>query len=164
MVWYLFSNDKYNTIVMDKYELRILTITGLLLVFFLISVLYAVNRYATDLPECIPYDESFTHPGIKKLDDSLYQVFINAQMWSFEPNEMFFPVGSEVDFYLSSKDVVHGFHIAEKGLNMMAVPGGINKMTTKFTEPGVYNIVCHEYCGSGHQHMHAEIVVNYPKF
>lgn len=147
---------------MDKYEIRILTLTGLLLVFFLIAVLHAVNEYSTDLPECIPYDESFTKPGIKKLDDSLYQVFVNAQMWTFEPDIMYFPVGSEVDFYLSSKDVVHGFHIAEKGINMMAVPGGINKTTTKFTKPGVYNIVCHEYCGSGHQHMRAEIIVNYP--
>ncbi len=147
---------------MDKYELRILTLTGLVLLFFLVAVLHAVNEYATDLPECIPYNESFTKPGIKKLDDSLYQVFINAQMWSFEPSEMYFPVGSEVDFYLSSKDVVHGFHIAEKGINMMAVPGGINKTTTKFTEPGIYNIVCHEYCGSGHQHMMAEIIINFP--
>jgi len=147
---------------MDKYEIRILTLTGLLLMLFLISVLYAVNEHATDLPECIPYDESFTNPGIKQLDDDLYQVFINAQMWSFEPSEMYFPVGSEVDFYLSSTDVVHGFHIAEKGINMMAVPGGINKMTAKFTKPGVYNIVCHEYCGSGHQHMRGEIIVNYP--
>lgn len=147
---------------MDKYEIKILTLTGLLLVFFLIAVLHAVNKYATDLPECIPYDAAFTVPGIKKLDDKMYQVFINAQMWSFEPDELYFPVGSEVDFYLSSKDVVHGFHIAEKGINMMAVPGGINKMTATFTKPGIYNIVCHEYCGSGHQHMRGEIIVNYP--
>lgn len=147
---------------MDRYEIRILTLTGLLLVFFLIAVLHAVNKYATDLPKCIPYDAAFTVPGVKKLDDNLYQVFINAQMWSFEPDELYFPVGSEVDFYLSSKDVVHGFHIAEKGINMMAVPGGINKMTATFNKPGIYNIVCHEYCGSGHQHMRGEIIVNYP--
>ena len=147
---------------MDKYELRIIILTGLMLLIFLISVLHAIDEYATDVPECIPYDESFTEPGVKQIDENLYQVFVNAQMWSFEPAEMYFPVGSEVDFYLSSKDVVHGFHIAEKGINMMAVPGGINKTTAKFTEPGVYNIVCHEYCGSGHQHMMAEIIVNHP--
>ena len=136
--------------------------TGMVLLVFLIAVVYGISKYATDVPECIPYDESFTEPGIKQIDDKLYQVFVNAQMWSFEPAEMRFPVGSEVDFYLSSKDVVHGFHIVEKGINMMAVPGGINKTTTTFTEPGVYSIVCHEYCGSGHQHMMAEIIVNYP--
>lgn len=148
---------------MDKYELRILAWTAILLTIFLVSVMRASSKYATDLPECIPYDASFTKPGIKKIDDKVYQVFANAQMWSYEPSEMYFPVGSEVDFYLSSKDVVHGFHIAEKGINMMAVPGGINKTSVKFDKPGVYQIVCHEYCGSGHQHMRAEIIVNYPK-
>jgi len=147
---------------MDKYEIRILVLTGLLLTIFLIVVIRAVDEFATDLPECIPYDESFTKPGIKKIDDKLYQVYVNARMWNFEPDEMFFPVGSTVDFYLSSNDVVHGFHIAEKGINMMAVPGGINKMTATFNKPGVYDIVCHEYCGSGHQHMRGEIIVNYP--
>ena len=71
---------------MDKYELRILIITGITLIVFLVSILHAVGKYATDVPECIPYDESFTKPGIKQIDDDLYQVFINAQMWSFEPS------------------------------------------------------------------------------
>ena len=132
---------------MDKYELKILLWTGILLVVFLVSILRGVAKYATDIPECIPYDEAFTKPGITELDDNTYQVFMLAQMWSFEPSEIFLPTGSEVDFYLTSKDVVHGFLINEKGINMMAVPGGINKTTVKFDEPGVYPIVCHEYCG-----------------
>lgn len=147
---------------MDKYEIRVLVITGVLLASLLTIVLYSVKKYSTDIPECIPYNSSFTNPGVKELDEGLYQVFVRAQMWSFEPAEMYFPVGAEVDFYLSSKDVVHGFHISKKGINMMAVPGGINKTTAVFNEPGVYNVVCHEYCGSGHQHMMAEIIVNHP--
>jgi len=47
-------------------------------------------------------------------------------------------------------------------VNMMAVYGGVNKTTVKFDKPGVYPIVCHEYCGSGHQHMKADVIVNYP--
>jgi cytochrome c oxidase subunit II len=26
----------------------------------------------------------------------------------------------------------------------------------------VYKIICHEYCGVGHQNMQAEVIVNYP--
>ena len=148
---------------MDKYELRVMGWTGILLVIFLVAVLRGVDVYATDVPECIPYDEAFTEPKVTNLGDSIYQVYMIAQMWNFEPSEIYLPVGAEVDFYLSSKDVVHGFHIADKNLNMMAVPGGINKTSTKFKKPGIYQIVCHEYCGSGHQHMRAEIIVNYPK-
>ncbi len=148
---------------MDKYELKILTWTGIALVIFMVAVLHAVGKYATDLPECIPYDAAFQEPKISQLDDSTYQVFMLAQMWSFEPDEIYLPVGAEVDLYLTTKDVVHGLHIADKGINMMAVPGGVNKTTMKFRKPGVYEIVCHEYCGSGHQHMRGEIIVNYPK-
>lgn len=148
---------------MDRYELKIMGWTGILLVIFLVAVVRAAAKYATDVPECIPYDEAFTEPRISQLDDNVYQVYMLAQMWNFEPSEIYLPVGAEVDFYLSSKDVVHGFHIADKNVNMMAVPGGINKTSTVFNEPGIYPIVCHEYCGSGHQHMRGEIIVNHPQ-
>ena len=147
---------------MDKYEIRIVQITLVMIAIFLFALLRATNKYSADLPACIPYDGSYTEPKIVQLDDSLYQIYMLAQMWSFEPEEIFLPVGAEVDLYLSSKDVVHGLNIYNKNVNMMAVPGGINKTTIKFDEPGVYQVVCHEYCGSGHQHMRAEIIVNYP--
>ena len=147
---------------MDKYEIRIIQISFALIAVFLFALLRATNKYSVDLPLCIPYDVSYTEPRVVKLDDSLYQIYMLAQMWSFEPDEIFLPVGAEVDLYLSSKDVVHGLIIYEKNVNMMAVPGGINKTTIKFDKPGVYQVICHEYCGSGHQHMRAEIIVNYP--
>jgi cytochrome c oxidase subunit 2 len=83
-------------------------------------------------------------------------------MWQFQPSEIYIPKGSEVDFFLTSKDVVHGFNIAEKNVNMMAVYGNINKTTVKFDKPGVYYITCHEYCGVGHQNMQAQVIVNDP--
>jgi cytochrome c oxidase subunit 2 len=147
---------------MDKYEKRILLLTGFMLAVFLFAVIRAVSRGVSDLPACIPYDPAYLEPRVTALDDSTYQVFVVAQMWSFEPAEIFIPVGAEVDFYLTSKDVVHGFHISEKNTNMMAVYGAINKTTVRFDEPGVYPIICHEYCGSGHQHMKADVIVNYP--
>ena len=80
-------------------------------------------------------------------------------MWAFAPTGMKFPKGSTVDFYLTSKDVVHGFLIEHKGVNLMAIPGTMNKVTVKFNEPGEYRIVCHEYCGAGHQNMMSTINV-----
>jgi cytochrome c oxidase subunit 2 len=115
-----------------------------------------------DVTECIPYDKAYTEPKIQKIDDKTYQVFAVAGMWSFEPSVINIPPGTEVDFYVTSKDVVHGFNIAERNVNMMAVYGGISKTTVTFKEPGVYKITCHEYCGTGHQNMQAEVIVDYP--
>lgn len=148
--------------ILDKAEKNVLIVTGTLIGLFVFSILYAKEKYQSDLPECLPYNKVYTEPKINKLDDKTYQVFAVAQMWQFQPSEINIPAGSEVDFYLSSKDVVHGFHIYEKNVNMMAVYGAINKTTVKFDKEGVYNIVCHEYCGVGHQNMRAQVIVGQP--
>src|SRR6476660_9121506 len=142
----------------DKFEKRVLLITGALMAVFIFSMLYGRTRY-NDLPDCLPFNKVYTEPKVTKLDDKTYQVYAVAQMWQFQPSTIYIPTGSEVDFFLTSKDVVHGFNIAEKNINMMAVYGNINKQTVKFDKPGVYKITCHEYCGVGHQAMQAEVIV-----
>lgn len=143
----------------DKSEKAIFIVTLLTICLFVFSLLYSKSRYKADLPECVPYNKTYTEPRINKLDDKTYQVFVVAQMWQFQPSEINIPAGSEVDFYLTSQDVVHGFNISEKNVNMMAVYGNINKTSVKFEKPGTYNIVCHEYCGIGHQNMQAKVIV-----
>lgn len=106
--------------IIDKAEKHVIMITGLLLGVFIFSILYAQAKYKSDVPECLPFDKAYTEPRVNKIDEKTYQVFAVAQMWSFQPAEIYIPVGSEVDFYLSSKDVVHGFNIADKNINMMA--------------------------------------------
>ena len=146
---------------MDKLEIKVMMWVGAFLSIFLLAVLYAYNSRGIDVPACVPYDSNYK-AQVKKVDTATYEIFYVAKMWTFEPQEVYLPVGSEVDLYLTSNDVVHGFHIEKKGVNLMAVPGGINKTSFKFTEPGVYKIVCHEYCGAGHQAMQGEIIVNKP--
>jgi cytochrome c oxidase subunit II len=148
-------------VAMDKSEKKVIVITGVLLALFIFSILYARGRN-NDLPECLPFDKAYLEPKVFKLDEKTYQVFAVAQMWQFQPSEIYIPVGSEVDFYVTSKDVVHGFNIFEKNVNLMAVYGNVNKSTIKFDKPGVYKITCHEYCGVGHQAMQAQVIVNDP--
>ncbi|HEX7847815.1 MAG TPA: cytochrome c oxidase subunit II [Chitinophagaceae bacterium] len=146
----------------DKSEKKVIGATLAVMGLFVFSLLYAKNKYKSDVPECLPYDKAYSDPKVNQLDAKTYQVFAVASMWQFQPAEVYIPIGSEVDFYLTSKDVVHGFNIAQKNINMMAVYGSINKTTVKFDKPGVYDIVCHEYCGIGHQNMRAQVIVNYP--
>lgn len=149
--------------VLDKIEKRVIIATLVLLFLFAFSLLYAKNKYGANIPECLPYDKAYETPKVVKIDEKTYQVFAVSQMWQFQPSEINIPAGSEVDFFLTSKDVVHGFHIYEKNVNMMAVYGAITKTTVKFDKPGVYKIVCHEYCGVGHQNMEARVNVNFPE-
>jgi len=143
---------------MDPSEKKIIGITGAVLALFIFSILYARGRN-NELPACLPFNKTYLDPKVIRLDQQTYQVYVVAQMWQFQPNQINIPAGSEVDFFLTSKDLVHGFNIAEKNVNMMAVYGNINKTTVKFEKPGIYKITCHEYCGVGHQAMQAEVIV-----
>jgi cytochrome c oxidase subunit II len=148
--------------LVDKSEKKVLAITFGLMGLFVFSLLYAKSKYKSNVPECLPYDKVYTEPKVNAIDSNTYQVFVVAQMWQFQPSEIYIPTGSTVDFYLTSKDVVHGFNINGTNVNMTAIYGNINKTTVKFDRPGVYDIVCHEYCGIGHQNMRAQVIVNYP--
>ena len=148
--------------VMDKSEKKVIAITGATLVLLIFSVLYARGKF-NNAPECLPYNKVYEEPKVTQIDDKTYQVYAVAQMWQFQPSKIYIPLGSEVDFFLTSKDVVHGFNIADKNVNLMAVYGNINKTPVKFEKPGVYKITCHEYCGVGHQNMQAEVIVNDPR-
>jgi cytochrome c oxidase subunit II len=143
---------------MDPSEKKIIGITGAVLALFIFSILYARGKN-NELPECLPFDKAYLEPKITQLDDKTYQVYVVAQMWQFQPYQINIPVGSEVDFFVTSKDLVHGFNISEKNVNLTAIYGNINKTTVKFEKPGIYKITCHEYCGVGHQAMQAEVIV-----
>lgn len=148
---------------MDPSEKKIIFFTGVVLSLFIFSILYAREKN-NDFPDCLPYNKTYLEPKVTRLDDRTYQVYVVAQMWQFQPNQINITAGSEVDFFLTSKDVVHGFNISEKNVNLMAIYGNINKTTVRFEKAGIYKIVCHEYCGIGHQAMQAEVIVNEPPF
>lgn len=147
----------------DKYEKGILISSILVMMLFIFSLVYSLDKKGRNITECIPFNKTYQKGRVEKIDDSTYQVFMVAKMWAFEPEKIYIPVGSTVDFFLTSLDVVHGFNIAPKNVNLMAVFGGVGKSTVKFDQPGVYKIVCHEYCGVGHQFMQGEVIVNYPE-
>lgn len=146
--------------MIDKYEKWILVTSTLVMMLFIFSLVYALDNNGRNITECIPFNKTYQNGRVEKIDDSTYRVFMVAKMWSFQPDKINIPVGSTVDFFLTSLDVVHGFNIAEKNINLMAVYGGVGKSTVTFDKAGVYKMVCHEYCGVGHHYMQGEVVVN----
>lgn len=54
---------------------------------------------------------------------------------------------------------MHGYHIDKTLVNLMAIPGAITYSRVKFDRPGEYQIICHEYCGLGHQNMAGKVIV-----
>lgn len=65
-------------------------------------------------------------------------------------NEVHLPVDTEVEFVITSPDVIHSFWIPALGGKMDAIPGRANVLRLTPTIPGTYRGVCAEYCGLSH--------------
>jgi cytochrome c oxidase subunit 2 len=107
----------------------------------------------------------FSTPGLRELAPGKYEAYIISQTWSFVPDKLEVPQGSEVTFYITARDVTHGFKLTGTNINMMALPGQISSLKATFNTPGTYNYICHEYCGYvsgapiGHQTMYGQLTV-----
>ena len=64
------------------------------------------------------------------------------------------PTGRDVDFAVTTQDVIHGFWIPRLGGKIDAIPGHENVVRLRADRPGSYGGVCAEFCGTGHASMH----------
>jgi cytochrome c oxidase subunit 2 len=91
--------------------------------------------------------------------DGSVTVRLIAEQYAFVPDCALVPADTPVRFRLTSTDVIHGFLLPATNVNTMVVPGFISEVRTSFTQPGVYNMPCHEFCGNGHHGMWARVSV-----
>lgn len=145
----------------DPYERNWIIISIVLLVTFATVVGVAGFAFGIQVPSpeqrvdprTVADEGPWADPGLRELSPGKYEAYILAQTWVYMPREMSVPVGSEVTFYITSKDVQHGFKLQDTNLNVQVVPGQVSKLTITFDEAGDYNYICTEYCGAGHAAM-----------
>jgi len=151
----------------ERYEEIFLGISGVVLVVFLATLFYAAFGMHIHMmgaagaidPAKVAQTPPFDHPGVREIAPGKYEAVIIGRAWSFTPKTIEVPAGAEVTFLATSVDVDHGFYVQGTRVNMMLVPGQISRMTYRFNEPGTHMLICHEYCGLGHQFMYGRIVV-----
>jgi cytochrome c oxidase subunit 2 len=86
-----------------------------------------------------------------------------GHQWRWELDRDTVKTGELVEFRITASDVNHGFAIYRDKTHMVAqaqaMPGYVNKLQVRFTEPGEYEVLCLEYCGLAHHGMRAVIKV-----
>ncbi|HEX7128060.1 MAG TPA: cytochrome c oxidase subunit II [Thermodesulfobacteriota bacterium] len=96
------------------------------------------------------------------------EVYVTAKqwMWKFANAEgpsavgvMTVPAGRPVKLILTSRDVIHSFYVPDFRIKQDAVPGRYTTVWFEAREPGRHQILCAEYCGTGHSQMPGEVVV-----
>jgi cytochrome c oxidase subunit 2 len=84
--------------------------------------------------------------------------------WQLDRDTVY--VGELVEFEITATDVNHGMAIYQNKTRMVAqaqaMPGYVNKLQVRFTQPGDYEVLCLEYCGLAHHSMRAVIKVRRP--
>jgi heme/copper-type cytochrome/quinol oxidase subunit 2 len=79
---------------------------------------------------------------------------------AFSPERIEFRVGERIRLNVLSLDGTPGFQVTALGLNA-AIPPGARSVTVELTpkEVGAFEISCSKYCGRGHGHMTAFLIV-----
>jgi cytochrome c oxidase subunit 2 len=98
--------------------------------------------------------------------DSL-EVYVTAKQWMWifaHPNghssnaDLHVPVGRPVKLVMTSRDVIHSFYVPEFRIKQDVVPGRMTTVWFEATAPGVYQILCAEYCGTSHSTMRGRVI------
>lgn len=144
---------------MDKSEKLALSLSLTLLVVFMGAIVYASVAKNIEVPTCITDVEPFTTDTLFQTGPDEYELQMVSRMWAFQPSTVRLPAGSTVDLYVTSQDIIHGFKVEGKNINLMAVPGTINYLRVHFDEPGEYLFACHEFCGAAHHTMAGRFII-----
>jgi len=161
------SASESNKLHIHSYERNWLIATAIMLVAFVVLVTVAGSAMGIAVPapqnrvdpNTVDKEGPFANPGLREIAPGKYEAYILSQTWQFKPRELSVPVGSKVTFYVTSKDVQHGFKIESTNVNAQIVPGHVTKMSVTFNKAGTFNFICHEYCGTGHAAMFGIITV-----
>src|SRR3954469_24587521 len=142
-----------------RLERRIVIISTLFVLTLFGVAALAINMFHVGLPTCLTDIKPFLKGEVITHSPDHFEVHYVSKMWSFDPEEIVVPAGATVDFYVSARDVTHGIILLGTNMNLMAVPGVVNYARVKFDQPRVYKLLCHEFCGTGHERMSATVRV-----
>jgi len=109
-------------------------------------------------------------PQVEDASGDPVVVHAEAYQWGWQmsyPENGNFTTGTEivvpkdrpVVIEVTSRDVIHGFHVPELALKVDAMPGQVNTIRTVAYEEGTYQGYCTEYCGVAHSQMYFTVDV-----
>ena len=86
-------------------------------------------------------------------------VKIVAQKFSYIPKEIVLKKGQPAVLEFTSLDFVHGFKIPDLNIRADLPPGKVTRVRLTPEKAGVYEFLCDNFCGAGHEEMSGRIIV-----
>ncbi len=94
-------------------------------------------------------------------------VYVTAKQWMWKfayPDgqssiaTVYVPTGRPIKLLLTSRDVIHSFFVPDFRIKQDALPGRYTTAWFEVPEPGTHQVLCAEYCGTGHSIMRGQVV------
>lgn len=94
-------------------------------------------------------------------------IYVTAKQWMWKfaypsgptsQDALVVPVGQPVKLIMTSRDVIHSFYVPEFRVKQDVVPGKAQMLWFEATQPGTYDVLCTQYCGTRHSLMRAQVI------
>jgi cytochrome c oxidase subunit 2 len=104
--------------------------------------------------------------------NSAFEIHVLAKQWMWkiqQPNgvreidELHAPINREVELIMTSEDVIHSMFLPALRLKQDVVPGRYTYLWFNANKPGVYHLLCAEFCGTSHSRMLGRFVLMTPE-
>jgi cytochrome c oxidase subunit II len=93
-------------------------------------------------------------------DDANLQVIqLTARQWSYDPPSITLKKDVPVVLEITSEDVHHGFNLPDFNVRADALPNQKTRLRVVPDKTGTFGFFCDYYCGSGHEGMEGQVVV-----
>jgi cytochrome c oxidase subunit 2 len=84
---------------------------------------------------------------------------VHAKKFVYTPREFVVKKGQPIVFEMTSEDFEHGFKISDLDFRAEFIPGKVVTARLVPQKTGKFDIVCDNFCGSGHEEMDGTLVV-----
>jgi len=100
------------------------------------------------------------------------EIHVVAKQWMWraqqpngvrELNELHVPTGQPVRLVMTSQDVIHSLFLPALRIKQDVLPGRDTYLWFTATKPGVFPLLCAEFCGTEHSRMTGRIVIMPPE-
>jgi cytochrome c oxidase subunit 2 len=119
----------------------------------------------------LAYVGAYSLGEVRRIDMTALQVKVTAGQWYWQfqypeygvtSTELYLPLNRQVDFQMSSNDVIHSFWVPEFRVKQDIVPGQVTELRITPTLLGNFKVLCAELCGASHAYMEGLVKVVEP--
>ena len=122
---------------------------------------------------CVWWGVGFSqYMKIRIAPKNTYDIYVTAKQWmwkfsypdgSHTITKLYVPARKPVKLIMTARDVIHSFYVPDFRLKQDVVPGRYTTLWFEVKEPGTHQILCAEYCGTGHSQMRGEVIALEPE-